>query len=155
MTLSRRDFIQAAAAIGASLAWGGKARASRLAWREKRELYPEGVASGDPDPSSVILWTRRPFGDAGRHVLTVEVAEDEGFRRVVAQAPAQGGVVQRRVLVRVGSDARPRTMNVPHDFRPRRRVRLVQPAGRARDAHSARLAHPADSHASVGGLDHH
>lgn len=88
MTLSRREFVRLAAALGASLAWGGSARASRTQWRERRELYPEGVASGDPDPNSVILWTRRPFEDRKRHVLSVEVAEDEGFRRVVAQAPA-------------------------------------------------------------------
>ena len=88
MRLSRRDFIQTAAAMGAALAWGGRARASRTNWREARQLYPEGVASGDPDPNSVILWTRRPFTDDARHVLTVEVSEDEGFRRVVAQAPA-------------------------------------------------------------------
>src|SRR5437764_14989206 len=87
MALSRRDFMGAAAALGASLAWGGRARASRFKWRERRDLYPEGVASGDPDPNSVILWTRRPFED-GQHLLTVEVAEDEGFRRVVAQARA-------------------------------------------------------------------
>ena len=88
MTLSRREFIQVAAALGASLAWGGNARASRVKWRERRDLYPEGVASGDPDPHSVILWTRRPFGDGERHMLTVEVAEDEAFRRVIAHAPA-------------------------------------------------------------------
>ena len=88
MTLSRRDFIQTAAALGASLAWSGRARASRTAWRERRDLYPEGVASGDPDPHSVILWTRRPFDQGTRQLLTVEVAEDEAFRRVVADAPA-------------------------------------------------------------------
>src|SRR3954447_8286604 len=88
MTSSRREFVQLAAAMGASLAWGGRARASVTNWRERRGLYPEGVASGDPDPSSVILWTRRPFEDGARHVLKVEVAEDEAFRRVVAQAPA-------------------------------------------------------------------
>src|SRR3954449_2439625 len=88
MTLSRREFIQTAAALGASLAWVGPARASRTNWRESRALYPEGVASGDPDPHSVILWTRRPFGEGSRHTLTVEVAEDEDFRRVVAHAPA-------------------------------------------------------------------
>ena len=86
MTLSRRQFIHVAAAMGASLAWGGAARASRTNWREARDFYPEGVASGDPDPTSVILWTRRPF-DGGRQLLTVEVAEDEAFRRVVAHAP--------------------------------------------------------------------
>ncbi|HTL35802.1 MAG TPA: PhoD-like phosphatase N-terminal domain-containing protein, partial [Kofleriaceae bacterium] len=88
MTLSRRDFIQLAATIGASLAWGAMACRSRTKWRERRDLYPEGVASGDPDPQSVILWTRRPFDQADRHVLTVEVAEDAAFRRVIAHAPA-------------------------------------------------------------------
>lgn len=88
MTLNRREFIQVAAAMSASLAWGGRATASRTNWREARELYPEGVASGDPDPNSVILWTRRPFDQGERQILTVEVAEDEGFRRVIAKAPA-------------------------------------------------------------------
>jgi alkaline phosphatase D len=89
MGISRRDFIQTAAAMGASLAWGGAARASRSNWREARNLYPQGVASGDPDPTSVILWTRRPYAQGKRHLLTVEVAEDERFKRVVAQAPAR------------------------------------------------------------------
>src|SRR6187431_3089700 len=88
MTLNRREFVQLAAAMGASLAWGGSARASTTGWHERRDLYPEGVASGDPDPSSVILWTRRPFESGGRRVLTVEVAEDDAFRRVVATASA-------------------------------------------------------------------
>jgi len=88
MALSRRDFMQLAAAMGASLAWTGTARASKIKWTERRELFPEGVASGDPDPNSIILWTRRPFERGGRQLLTVEVAEDERFRRVIAQAPA-------------------------------------------------------------------
>src|ERR1044072_4458746 len=88
MTLSRREFVQTAAAIGASLAWGGAARASRSNWHETRNLYPEGVASGDPDAQSVILWTRRPFDRGKRHILTAEVAEDQAFRRVVAHASA-------------------------------------------------------------------
>jgi alkaline phosphatase D len=65
--------------------WSGPARASRSRWREQRNLYPEGVASGDPDSSSVILWTRRPFDDGDRRLLTLEVAEDVAFRRVVSQ----------------------------------------------------------------------
>jgi alkaline phosphatase D len=88
MALSRRDFMQAAAAMGAALAWGGAARASATNWRERRELYPEGVASGDPAADGVILWTRRPYEGRDTATLTVEVAEDEGFRRIVATAPA-------------------------------------------------------------------
>jgi alkaline phosphatase D len=86
--LNRRQFVQAAAAMGAALAWGGPASASRTKWSERRELFPEGVASGDPDPHSVILWTRRPYAQGTRQVLTVEVAEDEAFKRVVAHAKA-------------------------------------------------------------------
>ena len=88
MTLSRREFIELASVIGATLAWSGPAGASRTRWRERRDLYPEGVASGDPDAASVILWTRRPFEKGERQMLMVEVAEDEGFRRVVAKAGA-------------------------------------------------------------------
>ena len=49
MKISRRSFLKAAAAIGASLAWVGPARGSRVIWHERRDLYPQGVASGDPD----------------------------------------------------------------------------------------------------------
>ena len=88
MTISRRSFLKAAAAMGASLAWAGTARGSRVPWQERRDLFPHGVASGDPDPHSVLLWTRRPFEGGARRLLTVEVAEDEAFRRVIARAKA-------------------------------------------------------------------
>src|SRR5262245_18379230 len=88
MNISRRSFLKVALAIGASLAWGGPIRATRVQWKERRDLYPQGVASGDPDSNSVILWTRRPFAQGTRELLTVEVAEDEAFHRVVAQSYA-------------------------------------------------------------------
>jgi len=88
--MTRRKFIQAAASFGASLAWpAAYARDSRIAWQERRDLYPQGVASGDPHPDSMLLWTRRP--PASGHVakrLIVEVAADPAFRRVVASAKA-------------------------------------------------------------------
>jgi len=88
MTINRRSFLKAATAIGASFVWVGPAHGSSVNWRERRDLYPQGVASGDPDPHSVILWTRRPFAEGTRHLLTVEVAEDEAFARVIAHAEA-------------------------------------------------------------------
>src|SRR3954468_7959215 len=102
MKISRRSFLKAAAAIGASLAWVGPARGSRVHWHERRDLYPQGVASGDPDSHSVIVWTRRPFADGTRHLLTVEVAEDEAFSRVIAHAKApisSGADWTARVLI--------------------------------------------------------
>src|SRR3954453_24014321 len=88
MSLSRRDFIKAATAIGASLAWVSTPRASRTNWKQSSEHYPQGVASAHPDPHSGILWKRHPYDEGNRHVLTVEVAEHEAFQRVVAHARA-------------------------------------------------------------------
>ncbi|MEP6822286.1 MAG: phosphodiesterase, partial [Chthoniobacterales bacterium] len=60
--IDRRDFIASALAFGATAVLAGPAAfASRARWSERRDLFPEGVASGDPEPESVILWTRRPF----------------------------------------------------------------------------------------------
>jgi len=87
-TISRRAFLETAIALGASAAWGEPfATQSQTAWRERRDVYPQGVASGDPESSSVLLWTRRPPMD-GKAVgkLTVEVSEDASFTRVVAHA---------------------------------------------------------------------
>jgi alkaline phosphatase D len=103
-SIGRRRFLGLAAALGASAAWGGaQAAPSKLRWTERRDLFPEGVASGDPQADSVILWTRRPPLD-GKPAprLTVEVAEDKAFRRVVATAPAAASAASdwtTRVLV--------------------------------------------------------
>lgn len=77
--------------MGATAAWGNSLTTpSRVAWQERRDLFPEGVASGDPDSHSVLLWTRRPPVDSkpssAASTLTVEVAEDEAFAHVVATA---------------------------------------------------------------------
>ncbi len=84
--LSRRAFAAQAAALGAALAFG-RAPAQAAAVRgERRDLFPQGVASGDPRADSVILWTRRaPDAGAATHRLTVEVASDPKFRKLVAR----------------------------------------------------------------------
>jgi alkaline phosphatase D len=82
--------MEMAVALGASAAWGlPSAVRSKVGWLERRDVYPEGVASGDPESDSVLLWTRRPPGE-GHTVekLTAEIAEDESFTRVVAAAEA-------------------------------------------------------------------
>lgn len=89
--VDRRDFLKLAAALGASLAWNGAtARPSSSGWRERRDLYPQGVASGDPDADSVLLWTRRPYADGRKSAkLLVEVAGDPAFTRVIATTSAK------------------------------------------------------------------
>lgn len=90
MAITRRSFTEMALALGAAAAWGRPtATRSKVSWHERREVYPEGVASGDPASESVMLWTRRPPKDGNTVTeVTVEVAEDESFTRVVASAEA-------------------------------------------------------------------
>jgi alkaline phosphatase D len=84
---SRRELLGAAAALGATAVFAKAPSASRSGWREARTFFPEGVASGDPDSTSVILWTRRPYAAGHKSPrLTVEVAEDRAFADVVATA---------------------------------------------------------------------
>ena len=89
-SFDRRQFLKIAAALGATLAWGcAHGRPSSSGWRERRDLYPQGVASGDPDDNSVLLWTRRPYADGRKDAkLLIEVANDPDFTRVIATTAA-------------------------------------------------------------------
>ena len=88
--IDRRTFLQSAVAIGATAAWASPlASASQIKWNERRDLFPEGVASGDPDSTSVLLWTRRPYAaQTGEKTLHAEIAEDSAFTRIVATSKA-------------------------------------------------------------------
>ena len=85
--INRRDFNKLAVALGATAAWGKLfGLPSLLGGSERRDLFPEGVASGDPDSNSVLLWTRYPREKDSSAELRVEVAEDDAFKHVVATA---------------------------------------------------------------------
>src|SRR5215472_14181054 len=89
VTWSRRQLLAGGALLGASVACAtSRPVPSRFEGRERRDLFAEGVASGDPTFDSVILWTRRAWEGGGEHRLHVEIAEDEAFRKVVASEPA-------------------------------------------------------------------
>jgi alkaline phosphatase D len=52
---------------------------------DRARVFPQGLASGDPSPSSVILWTRvEPPAGGGPVEVDYEVATDEAFEDVVA-----------------------------------------------------------------------
>ncbi|WP_455362497.1 alkaline phosphatase D family protein [Streptomyces sp. SYSU K21746] len=105
MKLNRRDLLKAAGAAGAlNLAWPLSAGLSPAQAREAAEAlgadydpapFTLGVASGDPQPSSVVLWTRlapEPLAAEQQlpEVVEVEwvVAEDSALTRVVARGTA-------------------------------------------------------------------
>ena len=85
--LDRRSFLAlGAAATGAVLVPAAPALAGRTV-RASGSVFTLGVASGDPLPDSVILWTRlapKPLeldGGMGKATATVEweIARDEAF----------------------------------------------------------------------------
>lgn len=67
-------------------------------------FFPQSVASGDPKPDSIILWTRVEDSAASGSLLKirVQVATDEGFTNVVGQRivgamPEDDGSIKIRV----------------------------------------------------------
>ncbi|RNL73847.1 alkaline phosphatase [Streptomyces sp. I6] len=92
-TTSRRTVVKAAAATAvAGSVMTGTHAASPASAREQAPAFVHGVASGDPLPDGVLLWTRvTPSPDAlpgsGKGPATEvgwEIAEDREFTRVVA-----------------------------------------------------------------------
>ncbi|MFD3749273.1 alkaline phosphatase D family protein [Streptomyces cyaneofuscatus] len=95
--LDRRRLLTGAGAVAAlaftmNLPAAGTASAAELdARRITENPFTLGVASGDPLPGSVLIWTRlapRPYEPAGglpasRVQVTWELAHDEAFRRIV------------------------------------------------------------------------
>src|SRR5436305_14223375 len=80
--VTRRQFLKTAMLVSASGVWAKPfATASTRSWHERRDLFPEGVASGDPNSNSVLLWTRRAPERLPRpsHLMLVE----EGPRTAV------------------------------------------------------------------------
>jgi alkaline phosphatase D len=78
--IDRRQFLAAASAVGVFAAWAGLSPGrSRIAAQERRDLYPEGIASG----------TRQPYSSGPQARLRVEVSEDVAFNRLVASANAK------------------------------------------------------------------
>ncbi|MET9517119.1 alkaline phosphatase D family protein [Streptomyces sp. NPDC002994] len=91
---SRRTALKAAAAtaVAAPVVAGTSSRAA-AADAVQRPVFLHGVASGDPLPDGVLLWTRiTPTPDAGPGsgkgpdvAVSWEVAEDKGFSKTVAR----------------------------------------------------------------------
>jgi len=95
--LPRRRFLEltlvsAGAALG-SVACGSEASAGDL---DAVRVFPQSLASGDPRPTSVVLWTRVVDGERANADLELylELATDEAFTQLVSL----DGAASRRLL---------------------------------------------------------
>lgn len=96
--LDRRAFLLTAATLATLPASRSRVVAAATARRSfAADPFTLGVASGDPAARSVVLWTRlapeplAPGGGMPAEIVPVawEVADDEGFQKVVRQGVAQ------------------------------------------------------------------
>jgi len=94
LSLSRRGLLRGATAAAALAAITPAAR-GQTPHRFTSDPFTLGVASGDPWPDGFVIWTRlapEPLTGGGLPraaiAVTWEVAEDEGFGRIVAQGLA-------------------------------------------------------------------
>lgn len=89
--LSRRDFLKGFTSLaGCFVASAGLAMSPALAdeTRINTNRFPQGLASGDPQPDAVLLWTRAvPDMPAGIVDLICQVSMDQDFSSVVVETP--------------------------------------------------------------------
>jgi len=86
--LTRRNAVLSLLALSGTAAVSacGPFRGAKPAGPRGRYRFPQGVASGDPTPSSVVLWTRaEPVSGAGAVDLIAQVSRDESFASVIAE----------------------------------------------------------------------
>ncbi|MCS4295611.1 alkaline phosphatase D [Comamonas sp. BIGb0152] len=92
---NRRQWLQGLGALGLAANFGTTAHAQTLAmapWPVSEQLFGLGVASGEPDASSVVLWTRLlPSSHAPLlrpQTVHWELAHDAQFHQIVRQGEA-------------------------------------------------------------------
>ncbi len=96
--LNRRDFLKYSLATGV-VVWAGSSMAGPgMSEAEAQELFkvrevrtsifPQSVASGDPQPDGIVLWTRISNLNAGTTVA-YEIARDATFRDPILRGKAQ------------------------------------------------------------------
>ena len=87
MILNRRQLLGLLSS-GTFLLSAGVQAAIKLTGSPQRLRFPQGVASGDPQPDAVMLWTRaEPEDPADTVMLSLQVAQDPDFTDLVLQAP--------------------------------------------------------------------
>lgn len=143
--VSRRTLLLGGLAVAAG---ASQPAAARLPWGGAGDPFTLGIASGDPWPTGVVLWTRlapQPLADDGRGGMphrTVpvgwQVASDPGFRRLVRSGTARA-VAERAHAVHVEVDGLAPGAEYFYRFRA---GPYLSPAGRTRTAPSP-LATPA------------
>ncbi|NEK85146.1 alkaline phosphatase [Blastococcus saxobsidens] len=139
--LTRRRALQLATATGAGLAAVAATGPASASPKASSPVFRHGVASGDPLPGAVLLWTRvtptpaaTPGSGRGPAVdVGWEVATDPGFRRIVRRGTTSTGPA-RDHTVKVDAGGLSPATTYWYRFRCRG---TASPVGRTRTAPAA------------------
>jgi alkaline phosphatase D len=94
--ISRRTLLRTGGSAAAGIVLLGRAATARAIPPFRGDPFSLGVASGDPTPDGIVLWTRlapAPLEGGGLPLevfgVRYEVAADEGFRRIVRRGTVE------------------------------------------------------------------
>ncbi len=123
--VSRRELLAGVGAAGLWLSCGSDDGAPG-----PQSLFQHGVASGDPRPDSIILWTRVTPASAGPVLVEWEMATDAEFGDIAASGTTLTGS-ERDFTVKVDVTGLPAGRTFYYRFRAQQRL---SPVGRTRTA---------------------
>ncbi len=139
--MHRRTILQSVVAVAATTAFGCSDDDTTIDTQaeKSRAYFPQSVASGEPRPDSVVLWTRAVDEEHGGDVsLSLEVSTEESFGQLVLQQ--QGltakAVHDNAIKVKV-TNLQPRTTYYYRFIYEHDGEKLVSPVGRTKTAPAA------------------
>jgi alkaline phosphatase D len=135
--LHRRTILQSIVAVAATTAFGCSEEETTAQQAEQsRAYFPQSVASGDPRPDSVVLWTRAVDEEHGGDVtLSLEVSTEESFGTLVANPKGLNALVAHDNAIKVKvTNLSPRTTYYYRFVYEHDGERFVSPVGRTKTA---------------------
>jgi alkaline phosphatase D len=141
--LHRRTILQSIVAVAATTAFGcSDEKTTEQQAAASRKFFPQSVASGDPRPGSVVLWTRA-VDDAHGHapgdtVVTLEVSKEEGFGALVLKLDGLRALATHDNALKVKvTNLEPRTTYYYRFIFEHDGERYISPVGRTKTAPAA------------------
>jgi alkaline phosphatase D len=141
--LHRRTILQSVVAVAATTAFGcSDEETTDQQAAESRKFFPQSVASGDPRPDSVVVWTRAVDSEhghgAGDTTLTLEVSKDESFGALVLNQAGLKALATHDNAIKVKvTNLEPRTTYYYRFIFEHDGQRHISPVGRTKTAPAA------------------
>ncbi|EAU65369.1 alkaline phosphatase D family protein [Stigmatella aurantiaca] len=137
--LHRRTLLQSIVAVAATTAFGcGEDEPALSPSDRSRAYFPQSVASGEPRPDSVVLWTRAVDPEhGGDTALTLDVSEEESFGTFVLQLAVSASATHDHAVKVKVTNLKPRTTYYYRFVYAHDGERFSSPVGRTRTAPAA------------------